>query len=111
MALTHEDKVMKKALQDKSVERDTNDLDLSREYKENKVDNVNHPTHYNSHPSGVECITIIRHYCFTVGSAIKYLWRAGLKKEEGLEDKQKEIEDLEKAIFCIKDRIKQLKES
>ena len=24
--------------------------------KEQKTDNVNHPAHYNSHPSGIECI-------------------------------------------------------
>lgn len=67
---------------------------------------VNHPDYYNSHPSGIECIDIIRHYCFDIGNAIKYLWRAGLKKEIGLDEKQKEIEDLKKAIWYIKDRIK-----
>lgn len=72
-------------------------------------DNVNHPKHYTSHPSGIECIEITRHYCFAIGNAIKYLWRAGLKKDSSLEDRQKEIEDLEKAIWYIKDRIKQLK--
>ena len=71
-------------------------------------DNVNHPAHYTSHPSGVECITITRHYCFAIGNAIKYLWRAGLKQEEGITDRQKEIEDLRKAIWYIEDRIKQL---
>lgn len=76
-----------------------------------KVDMVNHPPHYTQHPSGVECIDITRHYCFSIGNAIKYLWRAGLKKDASLEDKQKEIEDLEKAIFYIKDRIKQIKDS
>ena len=75
------------------------------------VDMVNHPPHYCSHPSGIECITITRHYCFSIGNAIKYLWRAGLKKDVSLEDKQKEIEDLEKSIWYINDRIKQLKES
>ena len=76
----------------------------------NKVaDMVNHPPHYCSHPSGIECITITRHYCFSIGNAIKYLWRAGLKKDASLEDKQKEIEDLKKAIWYIDDRIKQLK--
>lgn len=78
---------------------------------QSKEDNVNHPKHYTSHPSGVECITITRHYCFSIGNAIKYLWRAGLKKDSSLEDKQKEIEDLEKSIWYINDRIKQLKES
>jgi hypothetical protein len=76
-----------------------------------KIDMVNHPPHYTQHPSGVECIEITRHYCFSIGNAIKYLWRAGLKKDASLEDKQKEIEDLEKAVFYIKDRIKQIKNS
>jgi hypothetical protein len=73
------------------------------------ADNVNHPSHYTQHPSGVECIAITRHYCFSIGSAIKYLWRAGLKKEEGMTDRQKEIEDLQKAVWYINDRIEQLK--
>lgn len=72
-------------------------------------DNVNHPSHYNSHPSGIECIDIIRYYPFNIGSAIKYLWRAGLKKDLSMNDVDKEIEDLEKAIWCINDRINQLK--
>lgn len=72
-------------------------------------DNVNHPDYYNSHPSGIECIDIARHYCFSIGSAIKYLWRAGLKKEQGKTDREKEIEDLEKAIWYIQDRINELK--
>lgn len=71
---------------------------------------VNHPDYYNSHPSGIECIDIIRYYCFDIGNAMKYLWRAGLKKEMGLDEKQKEIEDLNKAIWYIKDRIKQLED-
>ena len=27
-----------------------------------KQEQVNHPKHYNSHPAGIECIDIIRHY-------------------------------------------------
>lgn len=71
--------------------------------------NVDHPRHYTSHPSGIECIEVTRHYNFSIGNAIKYLWRAGLKAEASLSSKQKEIEDLEKAIWYIKDRINQLK--
>lgn len=74
-------------------------------------DMVNHPQHYTSHPSGVECIDITRHYYFSIGSAIKYLWRAGLKKDASLTDNQKEIEDLKKAIWYINDRIKQLEKA
>ena len=71
--------------------------------------NVDHPKHYNSHPSGIECIEITRYYPFNVGSAIKYLWRAGLKTDDSMLDVDKEIEDLEKAIWFINDRIKQLR--
>lgn len=81
-----------------------------QETEEKENDSVNHPSHYTSHPSGIECIEITRHYCFSIGNAIKYLWRAGLKKEMGLEDREKEIEDLRKAIWYINDRIYQLKE-
>lgn len=65
------------------------------------VDMVNHPPHYTKHPSGVECIQITRHMGFNIGNAVKYLWRADLK--------DKPIEDLEKAIFYIKDEIEKRK--
>ena len=73
------------------------------------VDMVNHPPHYTSHPSGVEAIEITRHYDFAIGNAIKYLWRAGLKKDPSRDDAAKEIEDLEKAVFYINDKITQLR--
>jgi len=69
------------------------------------MNNVDHPMHYNGHPSGVECIDIVRHYNFDIGCAIKYLWRAGLKTEEGMDNLQKEVEDLKKAIWYINDHI------
>lgn len=65
--------------------------------------NVNHPQHYNSHPNGVECIDVIRHYVCDIANAIKYLWRAGLKPEMGQSDAAKEVEDLEKALWYIED--------
>ena len=73
-----------------------------------KEDMVNHPSHYTKHPSGVECIEITRHYCFSIGNAIKYLWRAGLKSDSTLKNKEKEIEDLKKSIWYIQDRIEYL---
>jgi hypothetical protein len=59
----------------------------------NKPDAVSHPSHYTSHPSGVECITITKHMNFCRGNAVKYLWRAG-QKGDSIE---KEIEDIAKA--------------
>lgn len=56
-------------------------------------DPVNHPSHYTSHPSGVECITITEHMGFNLGSALKYVWRADLKGDA--------IQDLEKARWYI----------
>ena len=83
---------------------------IDRKDKEQKTDNVNHPSHYNSHPSGIECIEIARHHNFNIGNTIKYLWRAGLKSEEGMEDADKQVEDLNKAIWYIKDEIKRITE-
>lgn len=73
-----------------------------------KKDNINHPSHYTSHPSGIECIDIAEHHDFCIGNAIKYLWRAGLKSEDGISKKEKQIEDLKKAIWYIKREIKHL---
>ena len=50
-------------------------------------DPVNHPRHYTAHPSGVECIQITEHMGFTLGNAMKYIWRADLKA--GVEDLKK----------------------
>ena len=83
---------------------------IDRKDKEQKADSVNHPAHYNSHPSGIECIEIARHHNFNIGNTIKYLWRAGLKSEEGMEDIDKQVEDLNKAIWYIQDEIKRITE-
>lgn len=74
-------------------------------------DKVNHPSHYTwlKEKCGVEVIDITRHLDFDKGNAVKYLLRSGYKSEEGYEDIQKEIEDLEKAIWYINDKIKMLK--
>jgi hypothetical protein len=57
------------------------------------TDPVNHPRHYTSLPSGVECIDVAEHYNFCVGNAIKYLWRAGQKGDY--------VEDLKKARWYV----------
>lgn len=68
-------------------------------------DNVNHPKHYTSSSAKcecgrpIECIDVTRNLGFSIGNAIKYLWR--------YEDKNG-IEDLQKAIWYINDQIKLL---
>ncbi len=69
---------------------------------------VNHPPHYTSDPSGVECIQVTRHRNFNIGNAIKYLWRAGLKADPDTTAIKKQVQDLEKAIWYIQDEIKRL---
>lgn len=77
--------------------------------KENKVD---HPSHYSwlKEKCGVEVIDIVRCLDFDLGNALKYILRAGHKKEEGYTNKEKTIEDLEKAIWYINDKITTLRE-
>lgn len=53
------------------------------------TDLINHPPHYTSHPSGIECIQITEHMNFNLGNAVKYLWRAGLKSDDALSDLNK----------------------
>jgi hypothetical protein len=79
----------------------------SEETKMSK-DMVNNPPHYTSDPSGIECIEVTRHRNFNIGNALKYLWRAGLKEDASISAIQKQVEDLEKAIFYIKDEIKRI---
>lgn len=57
---------------------------------------VNHPEHYNKSDSGVETIKIARYLDFDCGNALKYLMRFRYK--------QKPREDLEKAIWYLKDK-------
>lgn len=42
-------------------------------------DLVNHPSHYTSDPSGIECIEIAQNLPFCLGNCYKYLHRAWLK--------------------------------
>jgi hypothetical protein len=74
----------------------------------NKNDQVNHPKHYTSDPSGIECIDITRHRNFNIGNAIKYLWRAGLKEDKDRKLIDKQIEDLNKAVWYLIDEIHRL---
>lgn len=58
---------------------------------------VNHPAHYNQHPSGVECIDVIENMCCNVAFATKHIWRLG-KKDHPLVDTGKAIWYLKREI-------------
>lgn len=64
---------------------------------------VDHPAHYNQHPAGIECIEVIAPMIYPVGTAIRYLWRAGLKPGA------KDVQDVEKAIWNLNYYLEQLK--
>lgn len=57
------------------------------------VEAINHPTHYNNHPSGIECIDVVEHMGFNLGNVVKYAWRC--------DEKHDAIEDLEKAAVYL----------
>lgn len=57
------------------------------------------PKHYKSHPSGIECIQVIRHFTHCIAAAIKYLWRADTKHDDGGK------EDLRKAMTYVADEL------
>ena len=81
-----------------------NDLDQAEKaindspYFNQEGDPVNQPTHYNSHPSGIECIQITEHMNFNLGNAVKYIWRADLKNNA--------TQDLQKAQWYIERELK-----
>lgn len=78
-------------------------LSLKKNQKEATQDPVNHPSHYTSDPSGIECIQISENWSFCLGNALKYLWRNGKK------DADTDIQDLQKAIWYIQREIERKK--
>ena len=57
------------------------------------TEKVDHPQHYNSHPSCVEAIDIVQYMGFCLGNAFKYVYRYQHKNG---------IEDLKKAIWYLR---------
>lgn len=70
-------------------------------------DMVNHPAHYGGKDDPYEVIKVIEAWeldrDFYLANAVKYIARAGKK------DQAKEIEDLEKAVFYLRYKIRQLR--
>lgn len=73
----------------------------TQKVKEPVIDQVNHPPHYKSNPSGIEAIEITRHFDFSTGNALKYLLRH--------EHKGDPSQDLQKARWYVLDRVDQLR--
>jgi hypothetical protein len=46
-------------------------------------DPINHPAHYTSHPAGIEAITIVEHFTFNVGNAVKYALASRVEGRRG----------------------------
>lgn len=90
---------------DFSEPNDLNDLidadNLIRDYPSS----VNHPAHYGGENNPYEAIKVIEAWGlgFCLGNAVKYISRAGKK------DPLREIEDLEKAIWYIQRKIRNLR--
>lgn len=73
---------------------------------------VDHPAHYGGGDNPYEVIKVIRAWAaqnpnigFALGSALKYIGRAGMKEPDKL------VEDLKKAVWYIEDEIKALEEA
>lgn len=63
-------------------------------------DMVDQPSHYTSHPSGIECIEITKHMDFLLGNALKYIWRSELKDDM--------VQDLKKANWYLNKKIEEI---
>jgi len=63
-----------------------------------REDVVNHPKHYTSHPSGIECIEFSKHLSGCLAQAFQYVWRCGQKDDP--------VQELRKAIWFIDAELK-----
>ena len=74
-------------------------------------DVVNNPSHYTwlKDKCGIEVIDITRHLDFDLGNSVKYILRSNHKHDASMSDKEKAIQDLEKAIFYLNDEINLIK--
>jgi hypothetical protein len=54
-------------------------------------DPVHAPKHYRDHPSGIECIDVVKGLPFCLGNAVAYVWRH--------KSKVNPAEDIQKAIW------------
>lgn len=69
---------------------------MSTTQSEDLNERVNHPRHYNQHPSNIECIELVEHLPANLANATKYVWRCGLKTTET------PLRDLKSARWYVK---------
>ena len=65
------------------------------------TEQIDHPNHYNNHPSGVECIEIVEHMPYNIGNAVAYLWRYQDKHEDPTLDLKKAMWHIQREIEKI----------
>jgi hypothetical protein len=72
-----------------------------------KVEQVNHPQHYGGENNPYEAIKVIDAWelGFSLGNTVKYISRAGKK------GKDKELEDLRKALWYLQHHIRTIEEN
>tara|TARA_R110001592_G_scaffold65137_2_gene200027 strand:- start:53 stop:409 length:357 start_codon:yes stop_codon:yes gene_type:complete len=75
------------------------------------ADDATDPQHYNTVPEHLQHWDVVPQmgWDYHIGCATKYIWRAGKKKSAGMDDKAKEIQDLEKAVVYINKKIEILR--
>lgn len=80
---------------------------IERNDKEQKTDNVNHPSHYTwlKDLCGIEVIDITRHMDFNLGQVLKYILRLGHKEDNNFTYYEKILSDLHKAEYYLKKEI------
>jgi hypothetical protein len=65
----------------------------------NLDDKIQSPSHYTWHRV-TDCASIAGEFPYNVGTAIAYLWRAGRKTDDAVEDLRKAIKHLE--MECVR---------
>lgn len=78
----------------------TDTATLSTTGNEIDPEGIDHPRHYNTHPSGVECIEIKRYLPSNLADAFKYVFRR--------DEKGDAIKNLNKAVWYLRDEITHL---
>lgn len=90
-----------------SIESVQNWRETLREKPTTQTNTIN-PEYYKWHPV-TECINIIQEFPFSLGTAIKYLWRVASPDARKYDSKEDRITDLKKAIRCIEFEIERIK--